>query len=582
MILALALMLSQAPQPRLFRQPNMPRSTYAFTEFAPESGAGMTSACSPPNYVLQSETFQTTWSLNSDSAPTLGTLTANYATSPIGDLTADRLQTPSVTGPAQYSRILQSGIAVNTVGPWTCSVWVKGNASSGSIPLYVLTGFPANTATCNYTTEWGVCSLTWTPSGATETFYIGASGAAGTVAAQDISLWGAMCNRGSQRALYARTTTAAAGPNPSGAKGEPLTFARAGSSVCHKTLDGIFATSGIANEDWLLAPNDMLRQETAASGRLEILVEQGANQIAIRTAELCNAAWTDVGTPACATDQAAGPFGTTTMDSITDNDGAAFEARQQVIATTSATQFTAFCAVKWSSGAAASASITLVGTGSSTGDCTGTKSSLSTTTSDIVECTSPAAYAGTLTSVAVRIRVGTVASDQGTLLVEACDVKPANAYRTSHQPATNVAVTRVADGAPTFSGVSLTAMASSGSSAVTVTPLGTSMSGGLIIMNSSGRPMYTISTTARIFDGANEPTVAHNFTRGTPKRYWSSWTGSTLTVANSTDSLSTNGTFDGTMDTTGPFHVGASGVVGLTADWRISAACIDPNSTRCR
>ena len=41
----LALALAQTPQHRLFMQPNLPRTTLAYFEFAPASGAGMTSAC---------------------------------------------------------------------------------------------------------------------------------------------------------------------------------------------------------------------------------------------------------------------------------------------------------------------------------------------------------------------------------------------------------------------------------------------------------------------------------------------------------------------------------------------------------
>ena len=44
--LALALVAAQTPQHRLFLQPNLPRSSFAFFEFAPLSGAGMPAACS--------------------------------------------------------------------------------------------------------------------------------------------------------------------------------------------------------------------------------------------------------------------------------------------------------------------------------------------------------------------------------------------------------------------------------------------------------------------------------------------------------------------------------------------------------
>lgn len=368
---------------------------------------------------------------------------------------------------------------------------------------------------------------------------------------------------------------------PTGAKGETLTSPRATAATCTKTLDGVFATTGIANGDLVQLASNQAVVEPDATGVLELGVEQARTQIAIRSAEICNAAWIDVGTPACASDQAAGPFGTTTMDSVTDNDGAAFEGRSQVIVDTSQTIHTAFCYVKWSSGAAASASITLTGTGNAAGDCTGTKATLSTTTSSIVSCTG-AAYGAGLTAVTVAIRVGTVAGDQGTLLIEGCDVKASSSYRVGHVPTTNVAVARSAELNPSFSGVSLAGLAASGSSAISVTPYGASHPGGWLIMNAAGRAAYAVTTTFRIYDGTNEPQLAHGFSAGVRKRYWTSWVGSTLTLTNVTDVTSNTGTFDGAMDTTGPLHVGASSVIGLTADWRVSRVCIDPNASRCR
>lgn len=44
--LALALALAQTPQHWLFMQPNLPRASYAFFEFAPTDGAGMPAVCS--------------------------------------------------------------------------------------------------------------------------------------------------------------------------------------------------------------------------------------------------------------------------------------------------------------------------------------------------------------------------------------------------------------------------------------------------------------------------------------------------------------------------------------------------------
>ena len=173
---------------------------------------------------------------------------------------------------------------------------------------------------------------------------------------------------------------------PTGAKNEALTYSRTGVRFCDSVADG---TAGAAGS--------ILPANRPCVTRGGLLVEGTRTNTCLRSAELCNASWVDVGTPACASDVAAGPFGTTTMDSITDDSGAAFEGRAQTIATTSLTQHTISAYVK--SSTATSASITLAGTGNSAGDCTGTVTGLSATTSKRVTCTSSTAFTAGLTAV---------------------------------------------------------------------------------------------------------------------------------------------------------------------------------------
>jgi hypothetical protein len=243
---------------------------------------------------------------------------------------------------------------------------------------------------------------------------------------------------------------------PTDVRGGALIFARASVGTCTKGTDGL-RSSAIADGDLVSLSNDVPRVELDSAGVPSLLAEGSDSQVAVQTANVCNAAWSDVGTPSCTANAATGPWGTTTMARLTDDAAGAFEGRSQAIVTTSATKFTTFCYVK--AGTLAAASITLVGAGSSTGDCTGTVTGLSTSTSSIVECTSSAAYAGTLTGVTVTIRAGTVVGDTGTVFVESCDVKPASrGYRTSHMPAVASGTTRASEVGARFalSGVSTT------------------------------------------------------------------------------------------------------------------------------
>lgn len=230
---------------------------------------------------------------------------------------------------------------------------------------------------------------------------------------------------------------------PTGAKGEVLTYAGAGAKTCTKGTNGLRSTA-IADGD-LVSLTALPRVEYDADGYLGLLVEAAASPITIQARPVCNAAWADVGTPACTADVTTGPWGTTTMARLTDDSGAAQEGRSQTMATTSATRFTAYCYVK--GGTALEATIVLAGTGNAAGDCTAAVTGLSTTTSSIVSCTSAAAYTAAVTAVTASILVGDAVADQGDLYVEGCNVVPSATYRTSFVDAAAVTVARAAEAA---------------------------------------------------------------------------------------------------------------------------------------
>lgn len=229
---------------------------------------------------------------------------------------------------------------------------------------------------------------------------------------------------------------------PTGAKGEAMTFARASNGTCTKGTDGL-RTTAIADGDLVVLSSNVARVEANSLGELWLLVESAHTNTCLRSAEICNAAWADVGTPNCASDARPGPFGTTTMDQLNDNTDLSQEGRSQAITTTSATRHTVSCYVK--AGTATEATITLRGTGNAAGDCTGTATALSTSTSKRITCTSAAAYTAALTSVTVSILVGDVAEDTGSIYVEGCDHVVSSTYLLSHVPTTSAAATQLND-----------------------------------------------------------------------------------------------------------------------------------------
>ncbi len=374
------------------------------------------------------------------------------------------------------------------------------------------------------------------------------------------------------------TTTACSSSPPTGARGEVLSYSGTGAKTCTKGANGLRATA-ITDGD-LVSLTTLPRVELDADGVAGLLVESSGVTLNLRARTQCNAAWSDVGTPSCVADQAPGPWGTTTMAQFTDNDAVAKEGRSQAFATTSATQFTAFCYVK--AGTATSATIILAGTGSATGDCTATKTGLSTTTSDIIECTSSAAFAGTLTAVTASILVGSVVGTTGTLFVEGCDVKASAPYRTSLNETVAAQVTRAAE-IPYFS---VTTPAPTACVAATRTgPAVAAQSGGFVFTQNAG-VSGTYGMGVYFQAGSRRGLIVASLTTpagapSSPSRAWASWNGTTHTV-----------NFDGTAASTTPAEtlvarnsitigVDNSAAAGFWADGIISRVVVDPSITRC-
>ena len=319
------------------------------------------------------------------------------------------------------------------------------------------------------------------------------------------------------------------------------------------------------------------RVEYDSDGHLGLLVESSGTNIAIQARPLCDLAYADVGTPACTANSTTGPWGTTTMARITDDNAAAAEGRSQNIATTSATRFTAHCYVK--GGTATSATFNLLGTGSALGDCGATVTGLSTTTSTIIECTSGVAYAGTLTSVQLLLRIGTVVADTGTLFVEGCDVKASSpGYRTSLNETAGAAVARAGE-VPYFV---VSGAWASGSMAATVRYLGGGGDRGWLGLNAATFRTFLYQATpdsVQLYvDAANRAATVTTPGSNRLAGYWGAAGvgvsgGGAFTTAAGVSETGSPSNFDLLTYNQNP---------ALTQDGIISRVCLDPSPPRCR
>lgn len=233
---------------------------------------------------------------------------------------------------------------------------------------------------------------------------------------------------------------------PTGARGEVLTFTRGSSATCTATATGGLVTSGIAVGDLRTLSTNVPRVEFDGASVPGLRVESAGTSDSIQSESLDNVAWTSTAT---VTANAATPPNNTSQisnaEQLSDVSGAAFQGSCQIIATVSATQHTFFAHVR--AGTATAAQVTMTGTGSATGDCSATVTGLSGTTWNVLSCSSPAAYAGTLTAVTVCVNVGSVVGDTGTIMAWGADHKNTAPYRTSYIPTTTIAVARAAESA---------------------------------------------------------------------------------------------------------------------------------------
>ena len=128
--------------------------------------------------------------------------------------------------------------------------------------------------------------------------------------------------------------TACACTTPTGAKGEAMTFTRAGDATCAR--QGL-ATTGILNGDLVVCTANQPRVESSG-GVLGLRVEAARTNSALRSQELDNAAWVDDSNPVSnitvTANQATAPDGTLTAErfQIPARTAAQWSLRRQAIA----------------------------------------------------------------------------------------------------------------------------------------------------------------------------------------------------------------------------------------------------------
>ena len=375
--------------------------------------------------------------------------------------------------------------------------------------------------------------------------------------------------------------TACACTTPTGAKGEALTFTRAGDATCSK--QGL-ATTGIANGDLVACTANQPRVESSG-GVLGLRVEGARTNALLRFIDYANATWADVATPTLTGSQTSPFTGALASSAVQfdDNDGAAFEGRTQTVTVTAATAYTMSCYVK--AGTLASWTLSLDGT-------TASGTGLSSTTWSLVTV-ADASSSGV--AIAAQALNGSTAAATGTVIWGGCQVE-AGAYATSMIPTVAAAVTRNAD-VPYFAltgpGLSVGSMAAT----VQVAP---SASFPYALTASTANPppgsgfdqfaLYsngTAGATWACFVGANAAVYATGSVvpgAGTSRRGWCSAGGAGGVVNGAVNgvSMTASGAIAGPFGAENFLFVGTINNALTAVDSIVSRVCRDPDPTRCR
>jgi hypothetical protein len=167
------------------------------------SGGTTASQGSFTQYALRTEEFDNAaWT----KGVAVGTITANYAVSPVGTMTAERYQYSNTTG----DYILQSFVVPGT--PSNISVYLKGTNNSGTIYL-CRGGTVGQCVTCSYSASaWSRCQYPGTFATSYNAFLgcdVPTLGGACAQTGMDVLIWGANFTTGTSLRPYIPATSAA-------------------------------------------------------------------------------------------------------------------------------------------------------------------------------------------------------------------------------------------------------------------------------------------------------------------------------------------------------------------------------------
>lgn len=196
--------------------------------------------------------------------------------------------------------------------------------------------------------------------------------------------------------------------SPTGARGEPIVYLRGGHIACDTDL--------VDHSQFSL-----INAHTPCVVRSGLRYHRGLQHDIFWGEDFTNAAWEDEGTPTVTADTDFSPEHGVLADTMSDNDGAAFEGRCQTV-TTAADAGPGF-AVWAKAGTTNKLRLSVTGTGNSAGDTTCNFTTLADAGWKRMDCLAAAAYEEGIASVRGCVLVGSAASDTGSVKFFGADLQ---------------------------------------------------------------------------------------------------------------------------------------------------------------